>query len=428
VRATEKVDSDGKFSISLPKGKYLVGCRQLMHGGTAFLYDNLHVVEIFGDTREDFVVPDLVLFKGLVTNSDGHPISGVRVTITSSVQSETSQQAETQLKAAVYSDRRGEFSCDVAPGTYDIKLEPGPESRLTERLVSSTLIDQSRTRTFSLATGYRLFGRVSFDGEGVENALVTVHGGKIDSSEVTDKDGLYSFSLSGGTYTLSVAAQPDSLANLPYRLLSPFSCTVRLAEDTCRDVELEKGVNIAGKVVDKMGSPRPGVQLAIYGDKGSGVEAITDNDRPLAYSLTGDDGSFEFHVSPGKYWLIMNNQRSTAQLIEAAGEDLHSDLTWGSGCLVRFEVTSEADEPIAHCKVTCEAYSGGSPELETVSGSTADDGICVMTVPAGIYSFRFDPPEQGSFQSKQIRQLSINADLKRRIKLPLKPVEVESQA
>jgi hypothetical protein len=428
VRANEPIGEDGKFSVALPKGRYYVACRQLVEAPshqdpqTGFLCANMHVIDLYSDLREDFVVPDLVPFKGVVTNSDGHPILGVRCTIGASGTTDNPHDEEAQLRAVAFTNKRGEFECLVAPGTYDVKLEPGSDTHLSERLVSAILVDHPRTRTYSLAAGYRLFGRVTFDDDPVESALVTVFGGKIDSSTVTDKNGLFSFSLSGGTYELSVAPQPDSLATMPFRLLAPVSMKVKLAEDTKRDIELQRGVGLSGKVVDKQGAGRPGVQLALY-PVASGNGTMSDTDRPLAFGITGDDGSFEFRVLPGKYWLVLNNQRSTARIIEAVDFDLESDLVWGAGCMVRFEVTSENDEPIGNCRISCETYGGVNATAEQPpTAVTGEDGTCMLIVPAGIYSFKVEPPEHGSFQSKQIRQLSINSDTKRRVKLGAKEV------
>lgn len=426
VRASEPITADGKYSVALPKGRYYVACRQVVESSqqqqVGFLYANMHVVDLYSDLREDFVVPDLVPFKGVVTNGDGHPILGVKCTIRASGTSENPHDEEAQLRAVAFTNKRGEFECHVAPGTYDVKLEPGSDTHLSERLVSAILVDHPRTRTYSLAAGYRLFGRVTFDDEPVESALVTVFGGKIDSSTVTDKNGLFSFALSGGTYELSVAPQPDSLATMPFRLLAPVSMKVKLAEDTKRDVELQRGVGLSGKVVDKQGAGRPGVQLALY-PVATDAGTMGDTERPLAFGITGDDGSFEFRVLPGKYWLVLNNQRSTARVIEAVDFDLESDLVWGAGCMVRFEVTSDSDEPIGNCRVSCESYgaTNGNAEQQPVA-VTGEDGTCMLIVPAGIYSFKVEPPEHGSFQSKQIRQLSINSDIKRRVKLGAKEV------
>lgn len=420
VRATEPVEADGRFSVTLPRGKYYVGCRYV--AGTAagskhqpFLYPTLHVIDLYDDERDDFVIPDMVLFKGVITNSDGHPVSGVRATIsTSSIHHEH----ETEITAVAYSNKIGQFQCNVAPGTYDVKLEPGPDSHLSERTVSAILVDQARTRTYSLASGYRLYGQVLFEGEPVQNALVTISGGKIDSSCVTDEDGVYSFSLSGGSYALNVVAQPDSLASMPFRLLAPYSATINLAEDTHKDVSLERGTAVAGRIVDGSGNVRPGLELAVYS------ETMEESDRPITFGITGDDGSFEFRLTPGSYWVVLNNQRSTAQKLEVAADDLQQELIWGSGCIVRFEVMSEAEEPIAGCRIVGEPYGATlSPaEEEQFTTVTADDGTCRLMIPSGIYTFKLEPPEAGSFQPKQIRQLSINGDLKRRVKLQLKTV------
>jgi len=51
---------------------------------------------------------------------------------------------------------------------------------------------------------------------------------------------------------------------------------------------------------------------------------------------------------------------------------------------------------------------------------TPDDGICRLTLPSGVYIFRFAPPHDGSYDVKVIRQLSISSDLTKKITLSLK--------
>lgn len=434
VRAAEPVGWDGAFSITLPKGKYYVACRRQdesdeseEHSNNSFLCPTLQVLELDRDVRANYVLPDVVTFKGVVTNADGHPVPDVKVTIVPSNPSDNLHAEEALLKGICYTNKLGQFECDVEPGTYDVKLEPGPSSHLSERTVSSILVDRARTRNYSLGPGYRLNGVVAFDGQPVENALVTVFGGKIDSAVLTDKRGRYSFSLSGGSYALSVAPQPDSLARTPFRLLSPFNCVVSLTEDTQQNIALEKGVAISGKVTDQAGAPRPAVQLALYANtKKAPPDTINGADRAISYGITGDDGSYEFRVKQGEYWLVMNNQISTAQLLTAQEDDIESDLTWQSGCLITFQVVSEVDEPVPHCRVFYELYNAdndSSHEPEHVSAG--EDGVCQLIVSAGIYSFRFQPPEHGSFQAKSIRQLSVNSDTHRKVKLGLKPVSAQ---
>lgn len=428
VRAIEKVDKDGVFNISLPKGRYQVACRHLppakrtKNGPPAFLCTTMGVLDLYSDLRDyDVMLPDMVPFKGVVTNADGHPVADVRATIKQSQPDDNPLVREAALMAVTYTNKIGQFECLVEPGLYDVKLEPGPDSHLSERFVASILVDQARTRTYSLAAGYRLSGQVTYRDEPVQNALVTVHGAKSDTSVLTDDDGDFAFSLSGGSYDLTVSAQPDSLAKLPFRLLAPFSTRLKLAEDTVQDVELSEGVSISGEVVDESGKPRPGVHLALFPQTGETFDTKNGAARPLAFGITGDDGSYEFRVVPDSYWLVINNQQSTAQLIDAQESDVEAELVWKDGCVVDFEIVSELDEAVSGCQVICEAYkAAATPPAEPVQSASDDAGVCRLSLPAGIYSFRFEPPASGSFQGKMIRQLSINSDLKRKVKLSVK--------
>lgn len=439
LTASEFAMESGKFDITLPKGKYYVACeapKDLTAKGTRksavqpFVSPTLGVVELWGDEREDLVLPEMVPFKGVVTNAEGHPVQGVRVTISPTSHPDVAFDAD--LKGVCYSTKIGQFECLVEPGTYDVKLEPGPDSHLSERHVGSILVDQARMRTYSLGQGYRLHGQVTFEGNPVVHALVSVAGGKIDSSTMSDDDGNFYFSLSGGHYEITVSAQPDSLASLPFRLLAPHTCSLNLAEDMELDVQLETGVMISGRVTDKADRPRPGAQLALFEDKGSTIDTTNGAQRALAFGISGDDGSYEFRVAPGRYWIIVNNQQSTALSVEAADDDLLLDMVWQTGCLVSFQIVSDLDEPIPHCVVHCEAYAGSgntsasAPMDELPQVTAGDDGVCNLIVQAGIYSFRLEPPEQGSFQSRQIRQFSINCDVRRKVRLSLKQVSAES--
>jgi hypothetical protein len=51
---------------------------------------------------------------------------------------------------------------------------------------------------------------------------------------------------------------------------------------------------------------------------------------------------------------------------------------------------------------------------------TTEEGICRLTLPAGVYTFKFVPPQAGSYGPKIIRQLSISADISRRVTLDAK--------
>lgn len=430
LRTSEITDQNGKFSIGLPDGRYYVACRQNQLDEedelevASFLAPNLQVVDIGRDLRQDIVLPSLVLFSGSINNVEGHPVAGVRVVIRSSQKGENTFEQEVDVSATCFSDDFGKFACLVEPGNYDVKMEPPHHSHVSERQFNSIHIDQNRERTFALGPGYRLFGTVTFQGQPVENALVSISGGKIDSSVLTDSKGKYSVSLSGGTYNLSVAAQPDSLAKLPFRTLSPLSTTISLAEDTMKNFELEQGVLLNGTIVDHLGQPRSGVQLALMPSEAQQSNGHTQ--QPIAFGITGDDGSYEFRVKPGTYQLLMNNQKTSAQIVTATDEEPKQELTWNDACIVCFELVSELDEPISNCRIVCDTYQSttnaheGWQGIEPYSANSNEEGRGQLILPAGIYSIRIEPPRHGSYEGKQIRQLSINSDMAKKIKLEYK--------
>ncbi len=105
--------------------------------------------------------------------------------------------------------------------------------------------------------------------------------------------------------------------------------------------------------------------------------------------------------------------------------DAESNVLWDSSCLIHFQVVSEFDEPVPKCQISFEQYGAkhknGDADLhDRMVSLTDDDGVCRLALQAGIYSFYFDPPEHGSYEPKQIRQLSLNSDVSRKVKLALK--------
>lgn len=434
IGAVETADEEGRFSISLPRATYQVVYRAnpagagAKHGAEPFLCTTTGALDVEGDRRDlDLVLVPLVSFKGAVTDERGHPVSGVVVTIRPS-QSEGSQVSRPAPMAVCRSSKIGQFECAVEPGLYDVKLEPEVDSHLSQRQINSILIDQARTRTLSLGPGYKLFGRVEFEGRPIKDCLITISGGKTESSALTDADGQYAITMPGGAYEMIALVQPDSLARMPFKMPAPYSCAINLTEDTCKNVALQEGVQLSGHIIDAQGNPRPGVQVALYKDTGKQLDTTSGAQRPIAFCITGDDGSYDFRLPVGKLWVVINNQQSTARVVEAASDDLEIDVIWDTGCIVEFAIVSEFDSPIAGCKAYCELYGTTPGQGAKPQRSTSNDaGICRFAVPAGIYTFRFEPSEQGGHESKTIRQLSVNSDTRRKVRLASKTAATEAR-
>ena len=442
LRVSQVADNDGKFSLSLPAGKYYLalthhhpnsnsnsnnanGNKQSSTSHSPFLCPVFQVLELKKDTNNDITLPPLNSFKGTVTNIEGHPLLGVKVVITSTAKPENVFAKEVAMSVETYTDKGGHFECLLQTGTYNIRLEPQSDSHLAEKTINAILVDHDRKKNYALEAGYGLTGTISFRGQPVANAMVNATGVQHDALSITDENGNYKFSLSGGSYELVAVAQQSSLGEIPAVDVSPWKGDLILDNDTKFDIEMESGVLVSGKVLDPNKQARGGVQLSLYATNDGLFDSKAAKRRALFVGITGDDGGYEFRLQPGSYWLVLNNQASTGHLIEVADVQHISELTIEDVCMVSFEIVSEEDEPIANCQITYEAYSlknkptAAAEEIEEIAPPTftGDDGRCVLTLPIGIYSFDLHPPEAGKFASRVIRQLSVSADMTRRVRL-----------
>lgn len=435
LRVTEPLSAEGRFALSLPTGKYYLALRhkeietnKKEKKLAPFLCPVFQVVELKKDTTSDITLPVLNHFKGTVTNVEGHPMLGVKVVITSSSKPENVFAKEIAMSVETETDKKGAFEFMLQTGLYNMRLEPPADSHLAEKTITSIMVDHDRKKNYTLEPGFGLTGTVTHNGKAVSNAAVNALGDHIDSVSLTNEDGEYHFSLPGGSYEVTVVTQQSSLADVPAVEVAPWKGELLIDHDTVYDVKLEQGVLVSGKVLDPNKQARAGVQLSLYATHNGEFDSQAAKRRPLFVGITGDDGGYEFRLQPEKYWLVLNNQASTGHLVHVAEGPYTNDLTIEDVCMLNFEIVSENDEPIPNCQISYEAYSlKNKPilepgEIEEIAppAFTGDDGRCVLTLPIGIYTIDLHPPEASKYASRLIRQLSVNADMVRKVRLSTK--------
>ncbi|MBX9570742.1 MAG: carboxypeptidase-like regulatory domain-containing protein [Candidatus Obscuribacterales bacterium] len=435
LRVTEPVAADGKFALSLPTGKYYLALKHRDIETSKkekklppFLCPVFQVVELKKDTNSDITLPVLNSFKGTVTNVEGHPMLGVKVVVTSASKPENVFAKEIAMSVETETDKKGGFEFLLQTGLYTLRMEPPADSHLAEKTITSIMIDHDRQKNYILEPGYGLTGIVTHNNKPVSNAAVNAVGKNIDSVSLTNEEGEFHFSLPGGKYEVTVVTQPSSLADVPAVDVSPWKGELTLDHDTSYDIALEQGVLVSGKVLDPNKQARAGVQLSLYATHDGEFDHQAAKRRPLFVGITGDDGGYEFRLQPEKYWLVLNNQASTGHLIHVSEGPYTNDLTIEDVCMLKFEIVSDNDEPIPNCQISYEAYSlKNKPvldpgEIEEIAppAFTGDDGRCVLTLPIGIYTIDLHPPEASKYASRLIRQLSVNADIVRRVRLSTK--------
>jgi hypothetical protein len=83
---------------------------------------------------------------------------------------------------------------------------------------------------------------------------------------------------------------------------------------------------------------------------------------------------------------------------------------------------------IPRCRVLFTPYGTKESHVESFAQQPAlrgcaftdDRGVCEMMVPPNVYSLWIDPPVDASFLRKTLKQVSVNSDWDRVIKLPAK--------
>jgi hypothetical protein len=451
-RAVGVVDEDGTYALTLPRGKFhiayrghrtrisdvdLPGVTQQQISSQVFISNEIKVVDVHGDDQYDLFLPDFVEFTGEIVTGSGQPVLNARVTITSEETKDRTLANELGLGGVCSSDAHGKFVIHAQPGVYSVNIEPDKAGEVSGVRDNRVHINEiSTSKKFKLPEGFRLRGKVVFEGEVLSHCLVRVQGldKKMEVIARTDEHGKFSVNLPSGNYKLIVSAHPKdsptvTIAGAAFSLLAPWSSLVAVTADTEVDVALQRGTALHGTIVDASGQPKPGIRVSLFADLGTHIIVDEQIDRALSSGVTGSDGKYSIYIAPGTYWVALHTDLANATKVEIGAEPKEFDITWHGLCQVRFQVISLDDgRTIPRCRVAYTVYGPGpldfeaSIESQTVDSTrgqvvTGDDGTCEFTLPAGVYAIRFTPPPDSSYDPRLLKQVSINSSITRTIKL-----------
>jgi len=487
-KASAKTDEEGNYSLVLPRGKYHVAARATKIDRTeeeeeledeiladdeeqesfeppmntdpshSFVSTTVQVVNFGNDDELDLELPPLVPMDGEVHDIFGQPVAGAHVSVTPSRSSmdfkDKMLAQELDLTGHCLTDSLGRFRTLVSPGHYDVIIEPDDGAALFSTKETDITVGESVFQKFTVSEGHRLRGEVLYEDAPLSQALVRIRAAdrKTEFLARTDANGHFSAAVPGGNYKLVVTAHPKDAPTIiineqEHNGLAPWTKMIVVGGDTHVEVKLQNGTALQGRVSDEQGQARPGVRVSVYSDSEKQLDADKST-RALASGITDGDGRYCIFLSPGSYWLVVHKDFVNARMVEIEHEPLNVDITWHGWCNVRFEVQGEDGHAVPRCRVSYAPYGNDDTELpdddENVHENerqqfnqagmpkgyyiTPDDGICRLTLPSGVYIFRFAPPQDGSYDAKTIRQLSISADMTKKITLSLKVEEpVEEQ-
>ncbi len=476
-QASAIVAESGHYALMLPRGKYHLFYRSYRSASresveeseidhclddafVAIVVTAGFVVNIAVDDEYDLILPELITFAGTVTDTAGQPVAAAKVSVSPSVQPEPLLPDELSLAAVAVTDGGGRFSFQLEPGVFDIVVEPAPGGLLFGSEEKQVAIKKETCGNFQLREGFRLHGHVQDGEQPLPQSLVRITGldKKLELTTRTDWQGQFEASVPGGEFRILISAHPKhsqtvTINGVEHAGLAPWSKTVIVGGDTYVAARLQQGTALYGRICDKSGQARPGAMVSAF----SAELAEKRNEHKLNGSINNaiadGEGRYCIFLPPGSYRVSVNRDFARARTVEVQNVPVNLDIEWHGWCQVRFEIGGDDGKPIPRCRVTYSPYGiseSALPEnrqtIEEISAEisekfsekfsvdqpdsavslphgwliTDEDGVCQISLPAGIYAIDFNPPQKGSYESKSIRQLSISGDLTRTIRLPLK--------
>jgi len=441
-RAVADIARDGSFQVTVPRGRYHIGARSAAHRGTdagsapamSFVSQQTAVLEIQNDETFDLALPELVKLAGEVTDPNGKPASGARIEVTPSMPKDCVLAAELELVGSCVSDANGRFAVMVEPGNHDLRIEaPNGVTWFGMRELSLD-IKHDTIRKFQLAESFKLRGQVQYEGEPLSNCLVRARGLERDVEVIarTDEKGNFSINVPSGNYKLVVTAHPKDAPTVTidgekFSGLAAWTRMVVVGRETRVAVKLQQGTAVHGRILDENGQPRAGVRVSMFVDSGQ----VINNEKlehALAGGVTDADGHYCLFVSPGSYWMAVDIDLYNSTKVEVGSKPTKMDITWRGWSHAKLEILDEAGLKLTRCRVTYAPYGTKEFVLDELNEQappgcsrgcalTDERGICELTLPPNVYTFRIVPPPDSSYAPNLIKQVSIMADWSRTIRL-----------
>lgn len=302
-----KTDVNGQYLISgLATSTYRVGIDTF---GTDFVpqffknanWDNATPVPVNAPnetTSIDFVVMQGRFIRGIVTDDNNRPVSGMSL---DAFDAETDQFVNFGI-----SDGNGEYSITVPPGSYKVRVNTFETKFVLEFFDNATTQENASIIkvgsdsdavdiNFSLSTGTIIKGRVTDSSNNpvrglFVNVLDSFTNEWLNGSE-TDVDGGYAVSVLPGTYRLQVETFGTNFAPASQDriVVEPGVSEVRI------DFALSITNSIIGSVVNAKGVPLPDMFVFVTDD--------STTEEFVNFGITDSRGVFAIPVLPGIYFV-----------------------------------------------------------------------------------------------------------------------------
>lgn len=312
-----------------------------------------------------------------------------------------------KLPASDNTDATGRYQLVLAPGRYDVLVQPLIGSGVAPKMIRSVSVAGTTTLDWVLPPAFRQLGRVrAATGRPVLGTRIefdVLPGGERVPSlgNTSSAFGTFAAHVAHGTYTVT-ATPPESTGLAPARL-TPWTMP---GADTLTFV-LPDAAILSGRVRDGAGAAVGGVRLS-FDREGDDVRV------PAAENRTAADGTYRTRVAPGRYQVLVvppTGGRLAAKRV--SGVDLTSstalDVTLDAGLQVGGVVHDSLGHPLvgADWDVTDRNTGLGVP---TPGDNTDADGRFALVLPPGLYRLTLTPPPGSGLPVRQIDDVRVTRD------------------
>ena len=184
----------------------------------------------------------------------------------------------------------------------------------------------------------------------------------------TNANGAYRLSVSPGTYRLRVRPSRGPL-------IAQNREELALSTNTTRNVVLETGVTLAGRVTGPAGQAVPRAWVSVH----------TDAYQEVGFGLADASGHYSLGVPVGTYQVHVYSEDFTDRRLEGVevNQGTVLNITLEAGALLEGRVVDDGDQPVPDAQV-CAHLS---------TEAWWENPICSTTTPAGSFQLRVPPAD-----------------------------------
>ncbi len=372
-------------------------------GGTGFAGGNVTGILLAANVAQNFTLANAISVTGQVTTTAGAPMSGVKVSYRTTVNSPAVDGSIT--------DPNGTYTVAVPAGTWVVELEPGNAALGVHVRTGITVASPSPvTRNFQIAAAVNISGFVLDNGLNPIGASTLEFTGtqtQATASITADATASYSTELVPDTYEVIVT--PAGIA-ADSQLKQRFTGIVVGASGLIRNFTLTRGTTVTGTIFDDLGVALPeATDVDVELPAGSNFfppPGVSANDVSGVYTIGPVPiGSMIFEIGPpGDSGLP--TQQFTRQINGFSPQTVDFALTRGfvlRGVIFQQGgVAPEGDADIDALPTNGSLDPGGD-RSDTVTGEY------FISLFAGTYNLEI-VPAPGTFQLPQTTSITVSGD------------------